>query len=734
VPPVSQGVPHPVRHEVARFQLLARLCEHRLIPLVVIVAPAGFGKSTLAAAYARSWSGPAAWLSLRPTDRDPRLLYARLAAEVERAHGGRLSCAELRRGLAAGADGVELARLLALDLATASGPCLLVLDDFHVVQQVDEVGQSVDFLVSTQPVGGQVVITSRDVPPLSLSRFVAADAAYFVGPDQLRLTDAEARDLGAAIGAEPAAVAAAEGWAAGILMGGVAHQPGQAAHEQLFTAYVEREVLAQLTPGERRWLTALAVPDEVTPDVAERLLGPGPWMPRLTRLADHCAFLARAGERHFRLHALIRDSLLERLRREPPAVHARVWERAAALAEEMGDLPGLVRACLELGVLDNALRALRRAVDEDARAGRWPIVLAKLALLPEEHVCLLPDLLLVRARARLQTGDPAGARDAAEAALAVAGRGGATELQASGLVELAAIAHYAGDLDAAETWLDAAAYLVRNAAMPSADAERIEGRLLSVRGICQAVRGEFVGARELLEQSQRVLRRLGPTRERALTSFNLGKLLSEAGYYVDAEQALLAATGDWRAIGDRTALAQAQIALGVLRLRWGDLDGAGPVLHNAVVSARTVGARRLEGYALASLGEWHQANGRLTEAGAAFQEGLGLADEVADGELRAVALRRGAEVALAERDLPAAATLLARAHAEAQRLGSAVQLATVEREQGRLHLAENQPGIARLLLERCVQRGGERWGPHESVPARYWLGTAQLELGEGWAA
>src|SRR5919198_74408 len=118
------GVPASAPHELRRERLLEVLHRHSTRPLILLVAPAGFGKSTLAATYARDSGAVVAWLTLQATDRDSRRLFTRLAyalesafEEADSATVGRLS--ELRRGLDAGSEGTGLARLVLSHLGHA---------------------------------------------------------------------------------------------------------------------------------------------------------------------------------------------------------------------------------------------------------------------------------------------------------------------------------------------------------------------------------------------------------------------------------------------------------------------------------------------------------------------------------------------------------------------------------------------------------------------------------------
>src|ERR671930_227971 len=94
------GVPTPAPHELRRERLLSVLHRHSTRPLILLVAPAGFGKSTLAAAYARGSGAVVAWLGLQTGDRDSRRLFGRLADAVEAAFGDAELLAQTRQGLA----------------------------------------------------------------------------------------------------------------------------------------------------------------------------------------------------------------------------------------------------------------------------------------------------------------------------------------------------------------------------------------------------------------------------------------------------------------------------------------------------------------------------------------------------------------------------------------------------------------------------------------------------------
>ena len=757
----TSGVPAPAPHELRRDRLLEELHKHRTRPLILLVAPAGFGKSTLAATYARESGGAVAWLTLQAADRDTRRLFAHLADALEAGFGEGGLMPQLHTGLAEGAEGVGLARLLLADLAHAPTGFIIVLDDFHVVHDAEDVVNAIDALLRDLPDVGQVVITGREAPGLSMTRLVVEGAVFPLGTEDLRFSPDETRALrdliraalrdesrrasraselsitGEANDAERDAEedrrdARAEGWVAGILLGGAPRQLNIGGGS-LLGSYVEREVLARLSGIEQGWLEMLSVFDVITLHACEQMLGTANWASRLLALAERCPFLVAGQDGSYRLHGLVRETALNRLRRAPDDRSLHAWTVARQLAEKASDVVGVVRACQELGQLDGAVELVRRAASDAAQTGRWPAVLVTLELLPEAVRRANPELSLLEARALWLTGHPEPAQEAAESALQCGGRTGDVRIQIAALVELAFVT-FTSDVNAAESWLQAADHLLRHSDLPLDTRRVLEGRALGVRGICAHNRGANADARRYFEDGERLLRLVGPSRDLGLIQQNFGSFCNRTGDYETAEAALSAAAAHWRLMGDRNGLSVTQVILGDLHLRLGKLDLAGAEFSDALAAARAVGALRMEAFAAVSLGEWHRANGRLNEAVAALDTGLRLAEEIVERELVAETLVARAEVSLLREDLGTARLLLARAQAEGQRIGASSTLASVDRAIGRLHLVDGAGARAVSHLEAAIERGNHAWGPDQRAQALFWLGTAYLSLGRAQQA
>src|SRR5439155_24824843 len=149
----------------------------------------------------------------------------------------------------------------------------------------------------------------------------------------------------------------------------------------------------------------------------------------LLGLAERCPFLVAGQNSSYRLHGLVRETVLNRLRRSPDDRATRGFTVLRELAEEAFDIFGVVRAATELGQLDGAVELVRRAALEVLQSGRWPAVLVTLELLPEVVRRVDPELSLIEAHALLNTGRPEQAYRAAEDALQHGGRTGNVGIQ-----------------------------------------------------------------------------------------------------------------------------------------------------------------------------------------------------------------------------------------------------------------------------------------------------------------
>src|SRR5919199_3320537 len=234
-------VPLPPPGVVVRSRLHERLLSPAAARLTTVVAPAGWGKTTLLAAWARDpgEQRPVAWLSLDEADDEPIRFwtYALSALGTVAPHLVDEALAALS---APGLDPLDIALPALLNALTAeageperaasasraswdgaaTGQSVLVLDDFHVLTD-PAIGESLEFLLSYLPSSLHLVIASRLDPPLPLARMRARGVLTEIRLRDLRCTAVEGAALVAGVARLPADVTdrlleRTEGWPAGL--------------------------------------------------------------------------------------------------------------------------------------------------------------------------------------------------------------------------------------------------------------------------------------------------------------------------------------------------------------------------------------------------------------------------------------------------------------------------------------------------------------------------------------
>src|SRR5262249_44242668 len=190
--------PSPDAAALDRPLLLELLERHAGRPLTLLTADAGWGKTTLAAAFARSRHRPVVWYGLLPSDGDVRV-FGRHLHEGFRADAPRFGAtfARLVEETKPGPRGAELlGEVCAQSLAELKGPPrLLVIDDLHVACANTDLVTFLDALLRLLPVQVRMLATSRTPPPLALERMRVRAELFELDAERLRLTRDEMRTL-----------------------------------------------------------------------------------------------------------------------------------------------------------------------------------------------------------------------------------------------------------------------------------------------------------------------------------------------------------------------------------------------------------------------------------------------------------------------------------------------------------------------------------------------------------
>jgi LuxR family maltose regulon positive regulatory protein len=437
-------VPRPPPGFVPRPRLVQALDHGLARGRVLICAPAGFGKTSLLADWARRGGRPLAWLGLDAGDNDPARFWRYVVAALDQAQPGIAERLGPLLGPPAPRSFEGLVTALINELAAQPGrdEVLLVLDDYHLVG-AGPVHESVAFLLENLPPGLLLAVSGRADPPLPLARLRARGQLGELRAAELRFTTGEAAALlGAAAGpvlpdtAVAALTARTEGWAAGLRLAalslrGRADAAGFVAafsgSHRFVLDYLADDVLDGQPGPVRAFLLETSVLERLSGALCDAVTGQSGSQAMLHHIEQAGLFLMPLDDVRgwWRYHHLFADLLRARLDQEQPG-RAQELHRAAAAWSDEHDLGNdAVRHALAAGDPAWAARLVERYVDGLLRRSEGVTLRRWLSTLPAEVLRARPRLCLAQGFNAVVSGQVEAIEpllDDAERAFAAAGR------------------------------------------------------------------------------------------------------------------------------------------------------------------------------------------------------------------------------------------------------------------------------------------------------------------------
>ncbi|MCK4726465.1 MAG: hypothetical protein KAT29_11705, partial [Anaerolineales bacterium] len=410
-------MPHLVGSFIPRPHLVEQLNRDLDRKLTLLSAPAGYGKTTLMAAWLRSCERPSAWLSLDKNDNDLVLFTSYLIAAIRTILPN--ACSDtlvLLRSLQT--PTIEyLVGTLINEIDALTEPVLLAFDDYHFIND-GAIQQLLARLITYQPPGLHLVIATRSDPRLPLPRLRADRQMFELRSEDLRFSAEEAEQflMYATDGTIDYETTVAinqrtEGWVAGMQLAALSLQNrDQAAFLEGFRGdtnkfvleYLVNEVLMGQPAEMQQFLLKTAILERFCADLCDAITEkhPDQEVTILEELKRANLFLIPLDEKGgwFRYHHLFQQMLLGKLiSQKSPAEIADLHFRASEWLGHHGYIEEALYHALEANdvqsavelIEDNSQNLLNRL--ERHTLERW------LAMLPEEVVWVRPRLLIAQA-------------------------------------------------------------------------------------------------------------------------------------------------------------------------------------------------------------------------------------------------------------------------------------------------------------------------------------------------
>ena len=370
---------------VRRSSLVERLAGDDCGPVVSVVAPAGYGKTTLLSQWAERNGQAFAWVSVDEADNDPKVLLTYIAEALDAVQpvGGRVF--DALASPASSVPGSVVPRLGAA-FSSMTTPVVLVLDDVHALHN-SGCRAALSVLADHVPPGSRLAFAGRNEPPLRIARLRAEGRVLEIGPRDLAFTREEAsallRAAEVALGTDEVAELhrRTEGWPAGLYLAALSVREGGSAGGAAITAggdhrfvseYVESEFLARISRRQRVFLTRTAVLERMCGPLCEAVLDRPGSAASLDDLARSNLLLVPLDQRGqwFRYHHLFRDMLLAQLECQAPGLVPVLRRRAAGWCLRNGMDEDALEYSIAAGDVDEAARLVQELWLPQARQGR----------------------------------------------------------------------------------------------------------------------------------------------------------------------------------------------------------------------------------------------------------------------------------------------------------------------------------------------------------------------------
>jgi LuxR family transcriptional regulator, maltose regulon positive regulatory protein len=374
-------VPEVRRNSVSRTALVNRLRAGGAFPLVVVVAPAGYGKTTLLAQWAAKDARPFAWLSLDERDNDPLVLLRHFTAALDRLDPIEPGILE---ALAKPRTSVwdSIVPRLTTHLSSRDSPLVLVFDDIDLLESEEAIA-IVAGLIENVPAKSMVALAGRKQSRLPVASLRVGAPLLEIGAYELALSRRETEMLLKGCGVELAEdelldlLQLSEGWAAGIYLTALAGRAeGDGAHVEAdgryLADYVEAEYLERLTPDERAFLRRTSVLEKMNGALCDAVLESDDSAASLGAVERSNLFLVPVDRERgwYRYHPLFRDLLRRELADVEPDLIAVLNQRAADWYEAHDDPEAALGHAHGAGDSDEAARILSSIALKVHHSGR----------------------------------------------------------------------------------------------------------------------------------------------------------------------------------------------------------------------------------------------------------------------------------------------------------------------------------------------------------------------------
>lgn len=641
--------PRPVSEFLSRPRLTEKLNANIDLPVTMVAADAGCGKTTLISDFIRSQSRHSVWYQLDHTDADPFVFLGYVA------HGIKSFAPDfgehLLPYLSEATDellrfperGVDL--LINEIMETIDQPFILVLDDYHHIGRETVVHKLVDRLLQYSTELLHLIITTRDLPPLAIMRRRSQSRALLITRDELLFTDDEMRALfRQTLGVELEENELAEyrerthGWITALqLVRQVAEQENLSgstrpdlgsllnrSEKDIFDYFAE-EVFSHETAETQDLLMHLSLLESLPLDVCSRLFPAARCSAVLPELLNKNVFLTVAGDAGdaevYRLHPLFRGFLQRRLRSE--IGRAELEKERLRLAEFFladNQWDSAVPLLLEAEDHDRAARIIAENGAQWLQSGAITTLDNFISEVPTKSLAKYPLSLLHKGEIARLRGETGKATSSLNRAVELLAKAGDLAGEAEALHSLASVARRDGNITAALNYLEKAEDLV-------GEGTETYLKCANTRGLCLVAQGAWTQAEHQFRVALELAEKRGNAHFIRLITHNIALPAGLRGDFGEALRWFKLIFPDERSRNPFPQEAIGYLNMARLHIFCGELDEGEKHLENAMEICQLYNLRSLVGEVYEAYGNLYREKDDFPRAAEFYERARAVYDE-----------------------------------------------------------------------------------------------------------
>jgi LuxR family transcriptional regulator, maltose regulon positive regulatory protein len=644
-------VPRRRTEILSRQRLLDELLELMDARLIIVAAPAGYGKTSLLIDFVHHLEWPVCWYALDPLDQDPLRFVAHFVAALNLRFPqfGEASKAMLTM---MAQDRLNLDMLISTVINDAyeniTEHFALVLDDYHLVDESKLVNQFVSRFIQDSDENCHVIIASRvliSLPdmPLLVARSQVGGLSFeelTFRPEEIQalllqnqhqtISEKTARDL----------VRQTEGWITGLLLSTELYGQGVSDRQTLnrvsgvgLYEYLTNQVFSRQPPAIQDFLLRTSLLEEFDADFCAEVIDNAldikeDWEELMETATHNNLFILPVEDERvwLRYHHLFSDFLQNRVQRERPDEAEKIQLRLAEVFAARSQWEQVYRLYQRLGKLDAIANLIEEAGLFMVTGGRLNTLSNWLVALPEKVIAERPALLSIQGSVAVMRGDSRRGLALFDQSIEMLSKTGIGSQMALTLVRRSGAHRLLGEYAQALADAETALWTTGN----NPDLASIRAEACRAKGVALYQQGQLKEGLTWLAQSEAAFRALDDRHDAAKVLMEIGIVYKASANFSAAEQAYLGALEYWESTSNSVWQANLLNNLGVLQHMRGDYVTAASTFERAIQHARIGSYPRLEAFSLASIGDMYRDLEAPSEAMEAYHQARQISQRIKD--------------------------------------------------------------------------------------------------------